>query len=373
MAHILVIPDSFKGSLSSNEICSIIKEVVVKGNFPHQLILRSVADGGEGSLEAMAQALNGDFINVSCTNHLGSPITAPFLHSKDTAVIELARTAGLNLENRRDILRSSTKGVGEQIKRALDLNVNHIIICLGGSATNDMGLGMAHALGYRFLDKNGALVDPLPVNIPSICSIDTKDADSRLSKISFTCMCDVDNTLFGDNGAARIFAPQKGADCEQIDFLDRALEHMSLVVSKCLDINVGPIKGSGAAGGTAAGAIAFLNASLKKGIDVVLDSIDFNNISSSCDYIFTGEGCLDKQSLSGKVVIGIAQRNALLKNPSKVVAIVGSVDDSLQEEFIKRGIYAVFPVIRGPSTLEEALLESRNNLRATLYNLLKFI
>lgn len=367
---IIVIPDSFKGTMSSAENCEICQREI-KAIWPEcEVITVPVADGGEGSVDCFLTALGGEKMTVKVTGPLGKPLMAYYgiLPDKKTAVIEMAASAGLPLVGEHaNPLITTTYGVGELMLDAVTHGCRKIIMGLGGSSTNDAGCGMAAALGYRFINYNGVEFIPVGGTLCEVAQI-RNNADT-MKDIEIITMCDIDNPLFGRSGAAYVFAPQKGADSLAVDTLDQGLIHISQIIKRDLGIDVSALPGGGAAGGMGAGMAAFLGSPLKMGIDAVLDTVKFDDLLNNTDLVLTGEGKLDSQSLRGKAVIGIARRAKAAGVP--VIAIVGGYDASLDDAY-SEGVSAVFAINRlpeplavsGPKTLENFTLTVRNVLKS---------
>ncbi len=374
MKKFLFMPDSFKGTLSSSEICDILQTTAQKF-FPEADCCKiPVADGGEGSVDCFVQALNGTKRTQKVTNPLFEPMEAQFglIHDGKTAVIEMAACAGLPLiENRRDPLKATTYGVGELMLAALNEQVDTIIIGLGGSATNDGGCGAAAALGVRFFNAKGEAFIPTGGTLCDIAKIDCSGIDPRLTHTKVIAMCDIDNPMTGPNGASYIFGPQKGADPDMVKTLDANMHHLAELLRNQLQLDLETVPGSGAAGAMGAGCVAFFNAKLQSGIDTVLDATHFESLAADADFIFTGEGRLDSQSLQGKVVIGISRRAKALNVP--VIAIVGgAVDDGLAPGY-DMGLSAVFSINRLPQDFAVSRHKSHENLTATAENIFRLI
>ncbi|PKK93663.1 MAG: glycerate kinase [Tenericutes bacterium HGW-Tenericutes-6] len=338
MKKFIIIPDSFKGTISSHEVCQII-EKEIKAQF-HDADIKKipVADGGEGSVDAFLEAKPGKKIYVEAKNPYFETIKAFYglIDQGKTAVIEMAACAGLPLvEDRKNPSKTTTYGVGELVIDAIDHGAKKIILGLGGSATNDGGAGFAQALGVVFKDIHGHPFLPTGGTLHLIKDIDIKGIDPRIKDIEFLTMCDIDNPLYGFDGAAYIFGPQKGANPEMVKMLDDNLKHYANIVHEKLGFKEHDFKGAGAAGGMGFAAKVFLNSKIQMGIEAVLDVMRFDELAQNADYIITGEGKLDSQSLRGKVVIGVARRAK--KTKAKVIAVVGSMEGSI-EDFKKEGV-----------------------------------
>lgn len=325
---ILIAPDSFKGTLTANEVCDIIGQAFAETIKTAEITKLPAADGGEGLCACLKEIVGGETVKAEVCGVFGERMTAEYLMLNDkTAVIETASCAGLPLAgDNKNPEKATTYGVGELIIHAVNNGAEKILLGLGGSATNDCGFGMASALGYKFTDEKGEFFIPTG---ETLCKVKHISEPENTINIHVTAACDVENPLYGENGAAYVFAPQKGADEDMVKRLDEGLCHASYIISRDLNKSVSEIKGSGAAGGMGAGAVAFLGAELKKGIDILLDAADFDKKSASSDLIITGEGRLDFQSVNGKVISGIAKRAAKYGKP--VIAICGSRGDGAEE------------------------------------------
>lgn len=360
MYNILIAPDSFKGTLSASEVCDIIGQAFEDTIKNIKITKLPAADGGEGLCSCLHKILGGELKEASVRGVFGEKTQAEYLMLADnTAVIEMAACAGLPLAGeRKDPEKTVTFGVGELMLDARANGAKSVLLGIGGSATNDFGIGMASALGWKFTDENGAEVYPCGGNLGKIASI---TPPPNCFDLPVTVACDVENPLYGENGAAYVFAPQKGANEDAVRRLDEGLQSISRTVKKCLGIDVSAIKGSGAAGGMGGGAVAFLGAKLKKGIDIILDEADFEKKALEADLIITGEGRLDSQSVNGKVISGIAQRASALGK--KVVAVCGSKGDGA-EEIRKLGVDELYFASEEPKPFDEII----RTCRADLYN-----
>lgn len=326
--NILIAPDSFKGTITAQEVCDIIGQAFTDNLNDVKTTKLPAADGGEGLCECLHKICGGKKITAVVSGVFGEKMSAEYLMiGNKTAVIEMASCAGLPLAgDNKDPERATTFGVGELILDAKRNGAERILLGLGGSATNDCGFGMASALGWEFIDVNGNAFIPTGATLIGVDRIKFPDAESG---IPITAACDVDNPLYGENGAAYVFAPQKGADSEAVRRLDNGLRYASEIINRDLYIDVSDMKGAGAAGGMGAGAVAFLNAELKRGIDILLDVADFELKAAEADLIITGEGRLDYQSVNGKVISGVAKRASALNK--KVIAICGSKGDGAEQ------------------------------------------
>lgn len=373
MKKVVLIPDSFKGTLSSTQICEII-ESKVKKHFPEcQVISIPVADGGEGSVDCFLTALGGERINLTVKNPYFEDMESFYgiIDEGNTAVIEMAACAGLPLvEDRKDPLKTTTYGVGQLILDAAGRGVKKIIVGLGGSSTNDCGCGAAAAIGVKFTNHKGEIFVPTGGTNHEISSIDISGKAEILKGIEVVTMCDIDNPMYGPTGAAHVFGPQKGADAETVLFLDKGIKNVSEVIKKDLKVDLSEIPGSGAAGAMGAGMIAFFGSKLQMGIETVLDTVNFSDVISGADMIFTGEGKIDFQSLRGKVVIGVAKRAKLQNVPVTVIA--GGADNGIDEAY-DFGVTSIFSINRLPEAFETSRYKSVENITFAVDNILRLI
>ena len=373
MQNFILVPDSFKGTLSAIEVCNIMKSSIKNLYKDANIISVPVADGGEGTVDAFLYALGGEKKSVWVSDAFNEQkILAHYAMLKDNiAVIEMAACAGLPLvKNRLEPDKTTTFGVGELIVDAVNSGAKKIILGLGGSATNDGGCGMAAALGVKFKDEQDQKFIPTGGTLSQIYKIDMNNIYSKIKDIEFISMCDVDNPLCGRLGASAVFAPQKGADEDMVKLLDEGLAHLAKIIKRDLHIEVKDIKGAGAAGGLGAGSIAFLQSKLTKGIDVILDTINFDELVSKADIVFTGEGKFDSQSLHGKVVMGVANRSQKYKTP--VIVVTGAIGENIQEAYNK-GITAIFSINKEPMEFSKSALKSKENMILTMENILRLL
>lgn len=373
MQNFILVPDSFKGTLSAIEVCNIMKSSIKNLYKDANIISVPVADGGEGTVDAFLYALGGEKKSVWVSDAFNEQkILVHYAMLKDDiAVIEMAACAGLPLvKNRLEPDKTTTFGVGELIIDAINSGAKKIILGLGGSATNDGGCGMAAALGVKFKDEQDQKFIPTGGTLSKIYKIDMNNIYPKIKDIEFISMCDVDNPLCGRLGASAVFAPQKGADEDMVKLLDEGLAHLAKIIKRDLHIEVKDIKGAGAAGGLGAGSIAFLQSKLTKGIDVVLDTINFDELVSKADIVFTGEGKFDSQSLHGKVVMGVANRSQKYKTP--VIVVTGAIGENIQEAYNK-GITAIFSINKEPMEFSKSALKSKENMILTMENILRLL
>ena len=324
---IIVATDSFKGTISASEATEIIATELAAKLPTSKVIKMPIADGGEGSTDCFVDALGGGYVVTNVKNCFfeDTQVKVGIVDAGETAVIEVAAAAGLSFaEGRKNPLLTTTYGVGQMISLAANLGVKRVLLCLGGSATNDLGCGAAAALGVAFLDKDGEVMLPLGGMLDEVCHIDTSGIPDNVRSLEIICLCDIKGTLTGENGAARMFAPQKGASPEAVELLEANALHLAEVIQNDLGIDVLSLEGGGAAGGFGAGAYAFFGAEIRSGIDEVLKVIGFDNALDGCDAVITGEGRVDKQSATGKAISGVI--NASSKHEVPVIVIGGSVD-----------------------------------------------
>src|SRR6056297_353248 len=356
---ILVAPDSFKGSLTAMEVSENIKNGIHNYDSKIDIDLLPMADGGEGTVQSLVDATKGEIIKKKVTGPLGNRVEAFYglLGDNKTAVIEMAAASGLPLvpEEKKNPSKTTTYGTGELIAAALDAGAQKIIIGIGGSATNDAGVGMAQALGAEILDKNGERINFGGGSLNQIEQIKLDNLDSRLENVEILTACDVDNPLYGKEGAAYVYAPQKGADPEMVEKLDQNLRHFNEIVIKELNKNTNEISGADAAGGLGAGLVAFLDAELKAGVKIILDLINFEERLGNVDLVITGEGMLDGQSINGKTPVGVSRSAAEKDIP--VIAIAGTLGKGV-EKVLDHGINSYFSIIDRPAELKEIIEKS---------------
>ena len=348
--------DSFKGSMTSLEVSEAFEKGVKKVYKDAEFLKIPLADGGEGTVEALISNLNGKMINIRVKDPLMREIDSFYGISGDgkTAIIEMAAASGLPLlsPDERNPLKATTFGTGELIKDALEKGCREFIIGIGGSATNDAGTGMLSALGCVFLDENGNELVPNGENLAKIRSFRDDKVIKEVSKAKFLIACDVDNPFYGPNGAACVYGKQKGATKEIIKILDNGMKNFSDVIKEIIKTDISNISGSGAAGGLGGAFMAFFNAELKPGIDIITEKIELENKINGSDYVITGEGRIDFQSAMGKTPSGVAK--LAKKHGIPVIAIGGSVDDEIGNIY-DCGITAAFSIMDSPMTLLEAM------------------
>ena len=370
---IVVAPDSFKGTLSSKQICEIVTNKVFR-LFPlAEVISVPIADGGEGTVDFFLNAVGGQRIECETVNPFFEKTVASYgiLSGDKIAVIEMSACAGLPLvEDRKNPMLATTYGVGVLIKDAIKHGAKEIILGLGGSATNDFGCGAAAALGVRFYNAEKESFVPVGETLSLVEEIDISGIVPQLKDVKITVMCDVDNPVYGEKGAAYVYAPQKGATPDQVKLLDSGLKHLCQVVENRLEKSVSALVGGGAAGAMAGGMYAFFNAKLSKGIEVVLDTVRFEALLQNADFVITGEGKLDGQSLRGKVIDGVARRAKEKGVP--VIAIVGGVEGEIDPVY-DMGINSIFTINRLPEDFSISRFKSKENLEQTLENILRLL
>ena len=372
MKKCLVIPDSFKGSISSSEICSIVSEEVLKMYPECNVVSLPIADGGVGTVNCIRNALKWDLIEVDTVGPFNDPIKANYVANKieQTAVIETAQAVGLHLaEGRLNPSIASTYGVGLMIKDAITKGYKNIIVAVGGSCSTDGGAGCAAALGVEFIDFNGNSFIPVGATLNSISKINADKCHELIKNCKISAMCDMYCYMHGPAGTACIYSPQKGADPQMVAMLDKNLEYLDLKFKSELGKNVANINGSGACGGLGATILALFNGHIRSGINHMLDIMNFDEISADADLIITGEGCLDELSLKGKTVYGIAQRVKKLNLNIPVIAIVGQnkLDFKTTSSV---GISSVVPVTPTYMRYEEARNHAQNNLKNAVIKML---
>lgn len=371
MKKCVVVSDSFKGTVSSREICAIAQQVIPR-HFPAcEVVCIPVADGGEGTVDCFIQAMGAQRVEITVTNALGEKSAAAYARIGELAIIEMAAAAGLpQVGALRCPGTSTTYGVGELIAHAVDSGCRKILLGLGGSATNDGGCGCAAALGVRFYDADGQSFVPVGDTLGRIARIDTAKADELLRSVEITVMCDVTNPLYGPTGAAYVFAPQKGADAEKVKSLDAGLRHFGDVIRSQYGLDVSAMPGAGAAGGMGAGCVALLGGMIQSGIDAVLDVTGFDRQLEGADLVITGEGRIDSQSADGKVVSGVARRTRTKGIP--LIAIAGGIADSAGAVY-DIGVSAMFSTDRAALPVDMLGARSPGDYEATLSDIMSLI
>lgn len=361
---IILAPDKFKNSLTGLEFCDAVEKGIRKITSDVEITRLPLADGGDGTIEVVNYYLKGSVINVLVNNPFFKPIKATYLYAEatKTAFIEMAEASGIKLLKKEqfDCKNATTFGTGEMIVDAIEKGASTIILGIGGSATNDCGIGMATALGYQFLDKNNHLINPIGANLSKIVSIDTTKIHNNLSEVTFKIACDVNNPLYGKNGAAHVYAAQKGANINDIKTLDKGLRDFSKIIDSVFDIESQAIKGAGAAGGMGIASKVFLNGTLEPGIQLIKNLAQFDDKIKNADWIITGEGKLDIQTMSGKTIQGVLSSANMQK--IKVAAFCGTID--LEENSIETlGIKYTDAVMSYANNLEDAMQNSFDYLK----------
>lgn len=371
---IVIAPDSFKESLTALEVANAI-ETGFKRIFPNaEYVKLPMADGGEGTVQSLVDATQGRLIEAEVTAPLGNQVKSFFGLSGDgkTAIIEMAAASGLHLVpmDKRNPCQTTSFGTGELIKQALDQGVQHIILGIGGSATNDGGAGMLQALGLRLLDKNGQSIGFGGAALSNLAEIQMVNLDPRLQHVQIEVACDVNNPLCGEQGASAIFGPQKGATPEMVKELDAALAHFAEIAERDCGKQIKEQPGAGAAGGMGGGLLLLPNVQLKAGVQIVLDNLKLAEQVKEADLVITGEGRMDAQSILGKTPIGVA-RTAKQFN-KLVIAIVGCLREDYEVVY-EHGIDAVFPIIRNLGDLPTILKQGEQNLVSTAQNVARLL
>lgn len=376
---IVISIDSLKGSLTSIEAANAIKKGILSVDNKSDVVIMPLADGGEGTVEALVQGMNGEEKVISVTGPINEKVNATYgiLKETNTAIIEMAQASGLPLvpAELRNPLNTTTYGVGEIIKEAIEKGCRNFIVGIGGSATNDCGVGMLQALGFEFYDENDNLVGLGGKVLNQIKRIKTDNKLKELDQCNFKIACDVNNPLYGENGAAYIYGPQKGATKEIVKELDKGLKNFAEVVKKDLGKDIAYIEGAGAAGGLGFGFLGFLNSKLESGIKIILDEIKLEEVVKDADIVITGEGRLDNQTAMGKAPIGVAK--LAKKHGAKVIAIAGcTTPDAVKCN--EEGIDAYFSIVNKAMTIDEAMKKenaTQNMIETTIqiFNLIKAV
>ena len=371
---VVIAPQSFKGSISALDAAKAMEEGVLRIVSDAETVLVPVADGGDGTLETLVEATGGDIRSVTVTGPIGKAVTAEWgaLGDGQTAVIEMARTSGLALLSltEREPLRATTYGLGEVIREAFDAGFRSFIVGIGGSATNDGGAGMAQALGVRLLDETGENLPLGGAALADLRRIDISGLDKRAIGARFSVACDVSNPLTGPEGASAVYGPQKGATPDLVEQLDAALKNFARVVERDIGTSIDTVPGSGAAGGLGGGMMAFLEGSLRAGIDIVLDHVGLDEKLEGADLVITGEGQLDFQTVYNKAPVGVAWRAKQRNIP--VIAICGSLGKGF-EDVHAEGIDAVASIICAPMTLDEASVRSGELIADAVAEAMRFM
>ncbi|WP_409275276.1 glycerate kinase [Neobacillus sp. SCS-31] len=370
---VVLAPDSFKESMTAKEACVAMELGIHKSGFPARCIQVPMADGGEGTMRSLADATGGRIFTKTVSGPLGEEVEAEYaiLGDGETAAIEMASASGIHLvpREKRNPLITTTFGTGQLIGACLDHGIKKLLIGIGGSATNDGGAGMVQALGGRFLDENGIELPKGGGSLGRLHGIDLSGLDQRLKSIEVEVACDVSNPLCGPEGASHVFGPQKGASPKMVEKLDENLKNFAEAIKNQLGHDIINIPGAGAAGGLGAGLIAFLNASLKPGISLVIEYTGLEEKIKNADMVWTGEGSIDFQTRYGKTPYGVAE---LAKNWNKpVIAFAGKIGDGIEPLYEK--IDAIFGITEGVVPLENALTNGPRNLERTAENVARLL
>lgn len=370
---IVIAPDSFKDSLTALEVAQAIRTGWARVWPDVDYVLVPMADGGEGTVQSLIDATGGSIINKKVKGPLGTSVNGFFglLGDGQTAVIEMAAAAGLEYlsESERNPLITTSYGVGELILAAMDHGARHIILGLGGSATNDGGCGMAQALGVHLLDNEGSPLPPGGQSLSNLSAIDDREKDRRIADCRFDIATDVTNPLTGRLGASAVFAPQKGASPAEVESLDRALAHFAAIVRRDLKMDIEQVPGTGAAGGLGAGALCFLKGTIRPGIEWVIHETQLERKMGGASLVITGEGKIDSQTIYGKTPIGVAHCANKLGIP--VLALAGSLakDSSV---VLEHGMDALFSIVPGACSLAQAISDAKENIERVAENLARF-
>lgn len=369
---IVIAPDKFKNSLTGLEFCEIVENEILATNPKTEIIQLPLADGGDGTIEVVNYYLKGKTIHLTVNNPFFKPVKASYLYSENskTAFIEMAEASGVKLLKIEEFncKKATTFGTGEMISDAINQGAETIILGIGGSATNDCGIGMAAALGYQFLDKNNEQVIPIGANLSKIKSINTSNIHQGISNVNFKIACDVTNPLYGKNGAAYVYGTQKGASKKDIILLNKGLEDFSTILNEVFTIDVQSVKGGGAAGGMGIASKLFLNGSLEPGIQLVKNLANFDEKIKNTDWIITGEGKLDHQTLSGKTIQGVLE--SAKKENIKVAAFCGKVEMD-KKELNRIAIHYADDIISKAKNFEDALSNTKLYLKNIVVDFLE--
>lgn len=373
----VIAPDSFKGGLTASQVADAIQTGLKRVYPTANYTLVPMADGGEGTVDALVHATHGRQITTTVTGPLGTPVSAHFglLGNGRTAVIEMAEASGFQHvpESKRNPLITTTYGTGELISKALDHHVDQIIIGIGGSATNDGGAGMAQALGVELLDLAGNQLPFGGGHLNDLAAVNLANRDSRLDHTRLLIACDVTNPLVDPTGASVVFGPQKGASPSMVATLDHNLRHYAAVIHQTIGRDVATVPGAGAAGGLGAGLLAFTNANLKRGVDLVIQYSGLKDKAAGADFIFTGEGKIDRQTQFGKTPYGVALAAKKVAPNAPVIAIAGNVGSGINSLYQSHAIDAIFTSVAGVKTLDDALLDASHDIAQVAENIARLI
>jgi glycerate kinase len=371
---ILLAPDSFKESMTAKEVCEAMERGIKKVNENIKCIHVPMADGGEGTMQSLVDATGGEVYKLKVVGPLGNEIEAEYgiLGDRETAILEMASASGIHLVplEKRNPLITTTYGTGQLIKACLDHGVKKLLIGIGGSSTNDGGIGVVQALGGKLLDREGKELGFGGGELDKLATIDLTGFDTRVKDVIVEVACDVNNPLCGDRGASNVFGPQKGATSKIIEVLDGNLRHYASVIREQLGKDILDVPGSGAAGGLGAGLMAFLNGTLKKGIEMVIEYAGLEEKVKCADIVWTGEGSIDFQTKYGKTPLGVAI--VAKKYDKPVIAFAGRVGQDI-EVLYDNGIDSIFSIIKELTTLEEALIKGKENMEKTAENITRLM
>lgn len=374
MTKYVVAPDSFKESMTAKEVCDAMEKGIKEADSAAEVIKVPMADGGEGTVDSLVDATQGQRVIVEVTGPLGNKISAYYgiLGNGTTAVIEMAKASGLEIveKKKRNPMITTTFGTGELIRDALDHNVKEIIIGLGGSSTNDGGSGMAQALGAKLLDQNNHQIPFGGGNLDELDKIDISNLDSRLQDVKIILASDVTNPLIGKDGASRVFGPQKGATPEMVEKLENNLQHYAKIVKRDLNKEVALVSGAGAAGGLGAGLIAFTTCEMRRGVDLAIEVTKLEEKIRDADYVFTGEGGTDFQTKFGKTPYGVAKLGKKYHKP--VISLAGYLGEGI-DSLYSEGFTAIFGIIPGACDLSTALKNGPSNVARTTENIVRLL
>lgn len=371
---IVLAPDSFKESMSAKEVCIAMEKGIKKVDASIKCIHVPMADGGEGTMQSLIDATNGEIYDLEVTGPLGNKINANFgiLGDREVGVLEMASASGIHLVplDKRNPLVTTTYGTGELIKACLDKGVKKLLIGIGGSATNDGGAGVIQALGGKLLDKEGNELGFGGGELYKLHTIDLTNFDFRLKDVVVEVACDVNNPLCGENGASHVFGLQKGATLEMVSILDRNLRHYADIIKEQLRKDILDIPGAGAAGGLGAGLMTFLNGTLKTGIEMVIEYTSLEEKIKDADMVWTGEGSIDFQTQYGKTPLGVAKIAKKYNKP--VVAFAGKIGDDI-DILYEKGIDSIFGIMKEVTSIDEALKHGKKNIEKTAENVIRLI
>lgn len=371
---IVLAPDSFKESMSAKEACIAMERGIKKVNQDIKCVHVPMADGGEGTMQSLVDATNGKIYSLEVVGPLGNKVQAEYgiLGDREVGILEMASASGIHLVSldKRNPLITTTYGTGELIKACLDKGVKKLLIGIGGSATNDGGAGVIQALGGKLLDKDGNELGFGGGELGKLHNIDLTNFDPRLKDVVVEVACDVNNPLCGEKGASNVFGPQKGATPDMVSLLDNNLKHYANIIKEQIGMDVLEVPGAGAAGGLGAGLMAFLNGTLKKGIEIVIEYAGLEEKVKEADMVWTGEGSIDFQTQYGKTPLGVA--TIAKKYDKPVIAFAGRVGDNI-DVLYEKGIDSIFGIMKGVTSIEEALEKGKENIEKTSENVIRLM